>query len=340
IHFAATKSDGENQQSGDEEAVSSDRGYTSDSELTKSPTKHNHGQQRTHSPVVSTSPVGTPNMGGWILVGNEGEIQPVVGRTVPPTQYGLSLERNLGSHDPSSLIKCCESLAFLVRDVAHITPYNFDVCVHCIRTFVEASLHGNRGRKTSGREGRPKRKTTSRRRTEMYKGRKSPSSSPDEDEGSDEENIPSGYHQISIQLLDLMHTLHTRTAQIFKWWAEEGGEIAQETSLWTQGWCPLLQGIARLCCDNRRQVRMSAITYLQRALLVHDLQTLSGPEWEQCFQRVLFPLLGYLLQPIVPKDPAAMEETRMRAATLLSKVFLHHLTPLLSLPTFFSLWMV
>lgn len=45
-----------------------------------------------------------------------------------------------GPHDPVSLIKCCESLAFLVRDVAHITPYNFDICVHCIRTFVEASL--------------------------------------------------------------------------------------------------------------------------------------------------------------------------------------------------------
>lgn len=83
---------------------------------------------------------------------------------------------------------------------------------------------------------------------------------------------------------------------------------------------------------------MSAITYLQRALLVHDLQTLSGPEWEACFQRVLFPLLNYLLQPL-SKDHVAMEETRMRAATLLSKVFLHHLTPLLSLPTFSSLWL-
>lgn len=79
-----------------------------------------------------------------LQVGNEGEIQPVVGRTVPPLQYGLSLERNLGPHDPSSLIKCCESLAFLVRDVAHITPYNFDECVHCIRTFVEASLNGSK----------------------------------------------------------------------------------------------------------------------------------------------------------------------------------------------------
>lgn len=85
---------------------------------------------------------------------------------------------------------------------------------------------------------------------------------------------------------------------------------------------------------------MTAITYLQRALLVHDLQTLTGPEWEQCFQRVLFPLLNYLLQSSSSKYRATMEETRIRAATVLSKVFLHHLTPLLSLSTFFNLWLV
>lgn len=61
---------------------------------------------------------------------------------------------------------------------------------------------------------------------------------------------------MNFQLLDLMHTLHTRTAQIFRWWAEEGGDVAQGVSLWTQGWCPLLQGIARLCCDTRRQVML------------------------------------------------------------------------------------
>jgi len=87
------------------------------------------------------------------------------------------------------------------------------------------------------------------------------------------------------------------------------------------------------------QVRMSAITYLQRALLVHDLQTLMAPEWESCFNKVLFPLLAKLLEPISPQDPTGMEETRMRAATVLSKVFLHHLTPLLSLPTFTALWL-
>ncbi|KAJ3644551.1 hypothetical protein Zmor_022276 [Zophobas morio] len=322
----STKSDGEGVAPSDEE-TNTDRGYTSDSELSRSP---RHANNRSQSPQFSP---GSPNTGGWILVGNEGEIQPVVGRTVPPSQYSLALERNLGPHDPSSLIKCCESLAFLVRDVAHITPYNFDDCVHCIRTFVEASLHGSRRHKKvrEARGRRPRRKGA-----ESY--RKSPTSSLDED--SDEEELPSGYHQISIQLLDLMHTLHTRTAQIFKWWAEEGGALAKETSLWTQGWCPLLQGIARLCCDIRREIRMSAITYLQRALLVHDLQTLTGPEWEACFHRVLFPLLAHLLTNIDPKDPISMEETRMRAATVLSKVFLHHLTPLLSLPTFSNLWLI
>ena len=48
-----------------------------------------------------------------------------------------------------------------------------------------------------------------------------------------------------------------------------------------------LAGIARLCCDSRRYVRSQALTYLQRALLMHDLQTLSAAEWESCFNKVL-----------------------------------------------------
>ncbi|XP_065163849.1 Golgi-specific brefeldin A-resistance guanine nucleotide exchange factor 1 isoform X2 [Atheta coriaria] len=323
------KSDGDAPASSEEETPTApDRGYQSDTDVNKSPVHAGRSQ----SPlIVPVSPIGSPqnNSGGWILVGNEGEIQPIVGRAPPAHQYSLSLDRPLGPHDPYGLVKCCESLAFLVRDVAHITPYNFDNCVHCIRTFVEASLHANKRRKHDSRL----------RHKNPRKSHRSPASSPDEDD-SDEEALPGAYHQVTFQLLDLMHTLHTRTAQIFKWWAEEGGELAQEISLWTQGWCPLLQGIARLCCDPRKEVRMHAITYLQRALLVHDLQTLTGPEWAACFNRVLFPLLNQLLQPVTNvKDLAAMEETRMRAATVLSKVFLHHLTPLLSLETFSQLWL-
>ena len=124
------------------------------------------------------------------------------------------------------------------------------------------------------------------------------------------------YHSLAIQLLDLMHTLHTRAAIIFTSWAteekkrlqaaasvtsnpSEGVDFTSITieneeeccrsdanSLWTQCWCPLLQGIARLCCDRRRHVRSQALTYLQRSLLVHDLQTLPAVEWESCFNKV------------------------------------------------------
>jgi hypothetical protein len=65
-----------------------------------------------------------------------------------------------------------------------------------------------------------------------------------------------------------------------------------------------------------------------------------GPRMGGVLPPVLFPLLAHLLTNIDPKDPVAMEETRMRAATVLSKVFLHHLTPLLSLPTFSNLWLI
>lgn len=55
---------------------------------------------------------------------------------------------------------------------------------------------------------------------------------------------------MSEQLLDLMHTLHTRAASIYSSWAEEqrhleasGKKIeADSQTLWTSCWCPLLQG--------------------------------------------------------------------------------------------------
>lgn len=60
-----TRSDGENPTNSDEEEITTDRGYTSDSELTKSP---KHIDHRAYSPVMANSPIGSPNTGGWILV--------------------------------------------------------------------------------------------------------------------------------------------------------------------------------------------------------------------------------------------------------------------------------
>ena len=79
---------------------------------------------------------------------------------------------------------------------------------------------------------------------------------------SDEEEAGEGtdaeLHSLSIQLLDLMHTLHTRANSIYTSWAEEGDSLgtkdtesegieADSESLWVKCWCPLLQGKPLQC---------------------------------------------------------------------------------------------
>ncbi|KAM9011160.1 Golgi-specific brefeldin A-resistance guanine nucleotide exchange factor 1 isoform 1-T1 [Ara ararauna] len=336
--------------------MSLDRGYTSDSEVYT-----DHGKPgKMHR---SGTDVDVMNS-GWLVVGKDdidtSRSTAGLSRLGPSplvNQYSLTVGLDLGPHDTKSLMKCAESLSFIVRDAAHVTPENFELCVKTIRIFVEASLNG--GYKSQEKRGKSHRydskssrlkkkpKESSTRRSRVLSQHQAHTHS-DEDE---DESIPASYHTVSLQvsqdLLDLMHTLHTRAATIYSSWAEEqrhletaGKKIqADSRTLWSNCWCPLLQGIAWLCCDARRQVRMQALTYLQRALLVHDLQALDALEWESCFNKVLFPLLTKLLENISPADVGGMEETRMRASTLLSKVFLQHLSPLLSLTTFAALWL-
>ncbi|NXW39810.1 GBF1 factor, partial [Nyctiprogne leucopyga] len=332
--------------------MSLDRGYTSDSEVYT-----DHGKPgKMHRSVTDVDVMNS----GWLVVGKDdidtSRSTAGLNRLGPSplvNQYSLTVGLDLGPHDTKSLMKCVESLSFIVRDAAHVTPENFELCVKTIRIFVEASLNG--GYKSQEKRGKSHRydskssrlkkkpKESSTRRSRVLSQHQAHTHS-DEDE---DESIPASYHTVSLQLLDLMHTLHTRAATIYSSWAEEqrhletaGRKIeADSRTLWSSCWCPLLQGIAWLCCDARRQVRMQALTYLQRALLVHDLQALDALEWESCFNKVLFPLLTKLLENISPADIGGMEETRMRASTLLSKVFLQHLSPLLSLTTFAALWL-
>ena len=75
-----------------------------------------------------------------------------------------------------------------------------------------------------------------------------------------------------MQLLELMHTLHTRAGKIFRSWGEENPNSSFDLSnLWETGWCPLLQGIARLCCDARRGVRTTAFNYLSRKIIRNSI---------------------------------------------------------------------
>ena len=62
--------------------------------------------------------------------------------TTRMNQYSIELREELVRGDRRSLMKAAETLAFLVRDAAHVTPHNFKSCVHAIRVFVEASVNG------------------------------------------------------------------------------------------------------------------------------------------------------------------------------------------------------
>ena len=71
-----------------------------------------------------------------------------------------------------------------------------------------------------------------------------------------------------------------------------------------------------------------------------DLQILSPVEWESVFNKVLFPLLSKLFEITnVTGNLYGIEETRVRVSQLLCRIFLQHLTPLLTLPTFTSIWL-
>ncbi|KAK7082263.1 G-box binding factor [Halocaridina rubra] len=293
----------------------------------------------------AASPDPLHNTGGWILVGREGEIEPVAVRAVSVNEWDIVHQRELGEHRPEALVQAVDTLAFLVRD-RRITHSSLPAAVQACRTFVEATLNGGKTEKRSvakeGVRSPSRRKTVGRRKDEKSHARrpKSPSaasSAYDADE-SDSDDVPMTYQQVSEKLLDLMDTLHTASGQIVGL-EERPSQQGSLICLWAQALCPLLQGIARYCCDSRATVRNMAMTYLQRALLNHDLQALSAAEWESCFNKVLFPLLAKLLQPLPSSTAASIEETRVRAATLVQKVYLRHLTPLLTLPTFTALWL-
>ncbi|XP_034476880.1 Golgi-specific brefeldin A-resistance guanine nucleotide exchange factor 1 isoform X2 [Drosophila innubila] len=330
----------------DDVTATLERGYTSDSELNK---------------VATTVPAtSSPTAENWILVNQDSELSTASRPQSPPSSSNpvvssLVFNCQLLDHAPFALFKCWDSLAFIVRSVAHITPYNFEACVRCIRIFVEACRDGGIRQRRKFEAVSKKRNVKKRQEYTRELGGSMSTSTGNltsltdvgdnqQPNAAEQEELAQRYEQLSIQLLDLMYTLYTRTAQIFRWWAEEGCTVPQSAALWTPGWCPLLQGIARLAMDRRREVRTHAISCLQqRALLVHDLQTLSGAEWSSCFQNVLFPLLNELLPESVAAaqlDASLLEESRIRTATIMSKMFLQHLTTLIELgATFNELWL-
>lgn len=107
-------------------------------------------------------------------------------------------------------------------------------------------------------------------------------------------------------------------------------------------WLRLVQGLRKLCLDQREEVRNHAILMLQRSLAVVDGIHIPNSLWFQCFDMVIFTLLDDLLeiaQGNFPKDYRKMEGTLVLATKLMSKTFLQSLQDLSLQPSFCKLWL-
>lgn len=113
-------------------------------------------------------------------------------------QYKIDLDDvGLDQHDKKAFAKCCETLNFLIRDLAHVTFRNFESCIHCLRTFVEGCVQGDRSRRDNKKELRKQmalqsNKKLSRNKAEIPKN---------QEESDDEENqFVTSYETISLQV--------------------------------------------------------------------------------------------------------------------------------------------
>ncbi|CAG9537440.1 unnamed protein product [Cercopithifilaria johnstoni] len=345
----------------DGEIVSVDRGYTSDvvqGSVSSVSILSEHIDSASSLKEASTE---------WIHVDHKDAIlaaqqqQLKLRPTGKQHQYSSVFDRgtvvlriNLIRHDPLAFLKVGETLAFLARDAAHITPENFDSCIECLRSCTEASLDG--GRYAAGplsgdaqshlrsvlKDEKSKYNTKQDRSNHRHMSLKA-GSNYDEEEmlpQAEPQKLSASYQQVAFLILDLCHTLHVKGASIYRSWADGGAKIdASLPALWNHCWRPLLQCMARLCCDCRRQVRTQALNFLVRAFLIPEMQAMKGRQWEECFGEILFPLLQKLLENLSPMDPIGMEETRVRVMQLISKILLNHLTPLSLLSSFRPLWL-
>jgi brefeldin A-resistance guanine nucleotide exchange factor 1 len=161
----------------------------------------------------------------------------------------FEINRNQFRHDRRALNKSCEILAFLIRDAAYVTQDNFEYCIHCLRTFIEATIIQQLDKQktkltmNNNRNLKQIRKATSSDSlnseyfNEQTNNQMKRTRSDDEDDA--DESIKQEYQSIALQLLDLMRTLHIRASQIYK---QIPSDQTVSSVLWYKCWCPILQG--------------------------------------------------------------------------------------------------
>ncbi|KAI4299537.1 hypothetical protein L6164_032987 [Bauhinia variegata] len=152
-----------------------------------------------------------------------------------------------------------------------------------------------------------------------------------------------GHEERSIQALDLM----SGSVSCLTKWAGDAKQAMQEDEVAKmlqdigEMWLRLVQGLRKVCLDQREEVRDHALLSLKKCLTGDVVIYLPVSLWLVCFDSVIFTLLDDLLeiaQAHSQKDYRKMEGTLIHALKLLSKVFLQLLQDLSELTTFNKIW--
>jgi len=114
----------------------------------------------------------------------------------------------------------------------------------------------------------------------------------------------------------------------------------ENNEAWAAYWSPIFNALTTQCTNPCREIRHQAFSSLQRSLLSPELTSGEHDEWTAIFSEVLFPLIVKLLKPeVYSSDPVGMSETRVQAATLLCRIFLHYLVLLSKWEGMLDLWL-
>jgi brefeldin A-resistance guanine nucleotide exchange factor 1 len=148
------------------------------------------------------------------------------------------------------------------------------------------------------------------------------------------------YHRVDaavargVKAITMIYSLTTRIPVLMQQSHLESKEA------WAAYWSPIFRALTTQCTNPCREIRHQSFTSLQRALFSPELTSGEHEEWTAIFGEVLLPLIVRLLKPeVYSSDPVGMSETRVQAATLLCKTFLHYLELLSEWDGMLDLWL-
>jgi brefeldin A-resistance guanine nucleotide exchange factor 1 len=120
--------------------------------------------------------------------------------------------------DARAFVRGCDTLTFIIRDTAHITPHNLSACIDCLRAFTHAVLQAP-ATPADGTAAGDQQRTKSppplkNRAGSIHRNKSDVVGEVTKHDHDDIDAARDALDQAPHRLLELCYTLHVRSAQI------------------------------------------------------------------------------------------------------------------------------